>query len=109
MTLPVRIARMLLAALAVLSLVGLSPAPAIPNPQPACCCQAENLCQDHAPQSRCACPACPVTLHSQPRALVQEKTPALPEPSAAPRWNPQDERAAQRRAAPPVPPPRIPA
>ncbi|MFM8365331.1 MAG: hypothetical protein ACKOAS_09300 [Verrucomicrobiota bacterium] len=105
----VRIIQMLLATVVAISLASLSPALAIENSQPACCCQSNDTCKEHSPQSSCACAGCPVTLHAQPLAIFSEKNRALSLPSSDQRWNPKDERADERRAAPAVPPPRIPA
>jgi hypothetical protein len=107
MTPSARITHMLLAALVVICLAAISPALAIDNSPPACCCQTSDTCHEPAPQSSCACTGCPVTLHTQPLAIFAEKKRTLPLPASDQFWNSHDERAAQRRAAPPVPPPRI--
>ncbi|MFM8364207.1 MAG: hypothetical protein ACKOAS_03560 [Verrucomicrobiota bacterium] len=106
---PPRMAQILLAALVAISLAFISPAKAIDNPAPSCCCKADNSCKEHSPKSSCACTGCPVTIHAQPLAMIAEKNQPLPDPVCVPRWNPKDERADERRAAPVVPPPRIPA
>lgn len=109
MTSPVHIARMLLGLFVILSLAAVPATPAIENPPPACCCLTSDTCHEPALPSSCACTGCPVTLHAQPLAIFSEKNPAHDLSASLQLWNPHDEHAAQRSAAPPVPPPRIPA
>ncbi len=101
-----RVGKMLLALAIACSMAWMPPAIAVENPVEPCCCQSLDTCDEPAARSSCACPACPVQFSAQPLIAKHHSISAPRIPSLARRWNPLDESAAERRIAPPVPPPR---
>jgi hypothetical protein len=101
------ISKVLVATVVALSLGVFSPALALTNPEPPCCCQVRDGCEKNSTQSSCLCPACPAAHHAIPMAIMAERKCIQPLHEPAFRWSFRNEWAAGRRSAPPVPPPRI--
>ncbi|MEN9535544.1 MAG: hypothetical protein RLZ22_1000 [Verrucomicrobiota bacterium] len=101
------ICKALVAAMVALSLGVFSPALALTNPEPPCCCQVRDGCEKNSTQSSCLCPACPSAHHAIPMAIMAESKCIQPLHEPAFRWSFRNEWAAGRRSAPPVPPPRV--
>jgi hypothetical protein len=101
------IGKTLLAAVVVLSLAVFQPALALINYHSPCCCQTYDGCEKNSTHSSCPCTTCAAGQLAHPLALIAEKKCPQPLFESSLRWDLCNERAAERRCAPPVPPPRI--
>ena len=101
------IGKTLLVAAVVFSFAVFQPALALINYHSPCCCQTHKNCEKNSKHSSCPCTTCPAGQLAHPLALIAEKKCPKPLFKSALRWDLCNERADERRCAPPVPPPRI--
>lgn len=101
------IGKKFLVAMVVLSFAVFQPALALISYRSPCCCQTDNNCKKNPKRSSCPCTTCPAGQLAHPLALIAEKKCLQPLFESALRWDLCNERADERRCAPPVPPPRI--
>jgi hypothetical protein len=95
--------------LALLLAAAMAPAPlagAAWESHPECCCEIPSPCNDASGKSPCACPVCPPAFPPQPLQSPRSDSALPPVPERLTAWSMHDESADDRRASPPVPPPR---